>query len=404
MAESKTIQILQILKDISDEEHAVTKAEILEEMKSDGCATTENPATLSSIIEDILRQINPLEHTAENDWKYKIKYRNYDKVDDDNNSILDLQEKKRELNKKKRRKNANIAKINRDLSKLPSKVPPITDLRFIHIFSKEEMDRLIHAIVFSDLISADEKIILIEKICSTASKYYENPLFDRNRSEIRFDSHAIFGRKNKMPAKSSDGTPDIGKNVAKIQQAINNNVKVGFRYNRYDSEGYLVPNDKNYIISPYHIVVYHDMFLLLGRTEDKEDYWHFRIDLMSEISELKDKNGKPMKRGASVRREEWNPEKYMSEHLYMGYDTPRHIKIKIARKNYTVLHNWFGDNFKKLRTPCEEEGYDYVDVVTSPSLIVQWAMQYFDIVEIMDEDIREKIRAALKKSEEKYRK
>ena len=88
----------------------------------------------------------------------------------------------------------------------------------------------------------------------------------------------------------------------------------------------------------------------------------------------------------------------------MGYDTPRHIKIKIARENYTVLHNWFGDNFRKLKTPCDENGYDYVDVVTSPSLIIQWALQYYDIVEIMDEDIREKIRDALKKSEEKYKK
>lgn len=404
MAESKTIQVLQILKEISDEEHAVTKAEILKEMKGTGCATTENPVTLSAIIEDILRQINPLEHTAENDSEYKIKYRNYDKVDDDNNSILDLQEKKRELKKKKRRQNANISRIKKDLSELPAKIPPITDLKFIHLFSKEEMDRLIHAIVFTEFISADEKVELIRKICSTASKYYDNPLFDRNKNEIRFDSRAVFGRKNKIPAESSDVTPDIGKNVAQIQQAINNNVRIGFRYNRYDAEGQLVPNEKNYVTSPFHIVVYHDMFFLLGRTEDKEDYWHFRIDLMSDIKEMTDENGKPLKRESSVRREEWNPAVYMSEHLYMGYDTPRHIKIKIARENYTVLHNWFGDNFRKLKTPCEEEGFDYVDVVTSPSLIVQWAMQYYDIVEIMDEDIREKIRAALKKSEEKYRK
>ncbi|MGN0679429.1 MAG: helix-turn-helix transcriptional regulator [Oscillospiraceae bacterium] len=404
MAESKTIQVLQILKEISDEDHTVTKTEILEAMKKDGCATTENPATLSAIIEDILRQINPKDYTPDKDSEFKIKYRNYDKVYDNNKSILDLQEEKRELKKAKRRQNANMEEINAGLSDLPSKVPPITDLQYIHLFSKEEMDRLISAIAFTDFISADEKVVLIRKIFSTASEYYENPLFDRNRKKLRFDSRAVFGRKNKMPSKSGNDAFDIGKNVGLIQRAINNNARIGFRYNRYNAEGSLVPNEKTYAISPYHIVVYHDMFFLLGKTEDKEDYWHFRIDLMSEICELKDKNGKPMKRLSSVRREEWNPEKYMSEHLYMGYDTPRHIKIKIARENYTVLHNWFGDNFRKLRTPCEEEGYDYVDVVTSPSLIVQWAMQYSDTVEIMDEDIREKIRDFLKKSEEKYKK
>lgn len=404
MAESKTIQVLQILKKISDEEHTVTKAEILNEIKGTGSATTENPATLSAIIEDILRQINPKKYIPDEDSEFKIKYRNYDKVYDNNKSILDLQEEKRELKNARRRKGADKQEKNKELSNLPAKVPPITDLQFIHLFSKEEMDRLIHAIVFTDFISADEKAVLIRKIFSTASKYYDNPLFDRNKKQIRFDSRAVFGRKNKMPAESSNGAPDIGKNVALIQQAINNNVRIGFRYNRYNAEGQLVPNEKNYVISPYHIVVYHDMFFLLGKTEDKEDYWHFRIDLMSDIKELTDENGKPLKRESSVRREKWNPAVYMSEHLYMGYEPPRHIKIKIARENYTVLHNWFGENFRKLKTPCEEEGYDYVDVVTSPSLIVQWAMQYYDIVEIMDEDIREKIRDALKKSEEKYRK
>ena len=96
MAESKTIQVLQILKKISDEEHTVTKAEILKEIKSTGSATTENPATLSAIIEDILRQINPEKYIPDEDSEFKIKYRNYDKVYDNNKSILDLQEEKRE--------------------------------------------------------------------------------------------------------------------------------------------------------------------------------------------------------------------------------------------------------------------------------------------------------------------
>ena len=65
MAENKTIQVLQILKEISDEENSVTKAEILKAMKDTGCSTTENPATLSAVIDDILYQINPLEYADE---------------------------------------------------------------------------------------------------------------------------------------------------------------------------------------------------------------------------------------------------------------------------------------------------------------------------------------------------
>lgn len=72
-----------------------------------------------------------------------------------------------------------------------------------------------------------------------------------------------------------------------------------------------------------------------------------------------------------------------------------------GRINITVLHDWFGDHYRKLRAPCEE-GFDYVDVVTSPAMLVHWAMQYAGVVEIMDEEIREKIRDEIKKLEEKY--
>ena len=36
------------------------------------------------------------------------------------------------------------------------------------------------------------------------------------------------------------------------------------------------------------------------------------------------------------------------------------------------------------------DGYEVVDVTTSPSMIVHWAMQYGDKVEILDEEVREK--------------
>lgn len=85
----------------------------------------------------------------------------------------------------------------------------------------------------------------------------------------------------------------------------------------------------------------------------------------------------------------------------MGYDEPRRIGIKIPQDQYTVLHDWFGDHYRKRRTSCGE-GFDFVDVVTSPAMIVHWAMQYAGVVEIMDEEIRERIRDEIKKLEEKY--
>ena len=50
-----------------------------------------------------------------------------------------------------------------------------------------------------------------------------------------------------------------------------------------------------------------------------------------------------------------------------------------------------------------KEGYDIVEVKTSPAMIVHWAMQYAGRVEIMDSDIRKRIREEIKSIADKYK-
>lgn len=92
----------------------------------------------------------------------------------------------------------------------------------------------------------------------------------------------------------------------------------------------------------------------------------------------------------------------------MAYDEPREIQIKLRSDNYTILHDWFGNHYEKIDSAIEtdEDGckvqYDTVKVKTSPSMIVHWAMQYAGAVEILDEEIRERIRDEIKKMQKKY--
>ena len=104
----------------------------------------------------------------------------------------------------------------------------------------------------------------------------------------------------------------------------------------------------------------------------------------------------------------WDPEKYMSEHLNMAYDEPQDIRIKIRDTDYTIIHDWFGDHYEKVDevTRADDDGneihYDIVKVRTSPSMIVHWAMQYGNRVEIMDEEIRKSICNGIKELEKMY--
>ncbi len=403
MAGSKAVQVLEVLKKISDESHAVTQAELLEAMRETGDAATDIPAVLSHTVDEILRQINPVEYTKENEAQYRIKYRGY------RENLLDVKEEIKELKKEARRKGADRRKIEERRSVLPAKAPSITDLRYIHDFTDEEMDQMIRIISFSDCISVEEKTNLIGKITDTASIHYETPFYDRKKRKLKFNLRGIFARTYRTPEREAkEKGADSGRQVSFIQKAINDGVRIGFRFNDYDADKNLVPRKLEYELNPYHIVVYHDMYYLIGNRPGMENLSHYRIDLISEIRVLTDDMGEHVKRTPMAKLEgvremggTWNPVKYMSEHLYMGYDKPKHIRIKIPKDQYTVLHDWFGDHYRKLRVPCEE-GFDYVDIVTSPAMIVHWAMQYAGIVEIMDEEIREKIRGEIGRLQEKY--
>lgn len=383
--ERRAIQILDILKEISDETHPVKQSEILQAMKDTGDATTENAGTLSKSIDEILLQINPLEYSAEpdNDNEYRIKYKGY---------------KENLVSKKQDIKDGIIE---------AKKAPSITDLFYVHELSNTDLDKIIQAVCFSNTLDSDSKAELIKKLVNISSGYYRTPYYSKERKELTFNPKGIY---NRLQGKGADENKLLGENIAKIQTAINEGIRISFIFNEYDETGHFKER-YSHIISPYYIVVYHDMYYLIGGKEGKKSAAHFRIDLMTKVNFATDEKGENIKIEAMSHfknlpvRNQWNPEKYMSEHLYMAYDEPCRIHIKIPNDMYTVIHDWFGMYYRKCNTECEkgEKGYDIVEVISSPDMIVHWAMQYAGAVEIMDEDIRKKIRIELSDASKKYR-
>jgi len=437
VAEKRTIQVLDVLKKISDENHPVTQAKLLEAMRDTGEATTENAATLSATIDRILRQVNPAAYWEEdgesNDAEYRIKYKGYDDPEQD---PLDLKEEIAELKRARRRKGSNVRAIDRRIASL-GKAPSITELCYVHDFSDRELDQLIRLISFSDMLTPEDKENLIRKLLKTASQYFTTPFYDTARRKLKFHPKGIFSRNFVMPdADKLSGTMDemstqaltgdsvrvsLGQNISAIQHAINEGVQIRFSFCVYTAEKKLIPRkisgksaekrlekNREYRISPYYIVVYHDMYYLIGNVLGKDGLSHYRIDLMADIEFCLDPAGKPVKRTSLSKIKElgqtggqWDPVRYMSEHLYMGYDTPRKIRLKIPQDQYTVLHDWFGDRFRKVHAPCEE-GFDQVEVTAPPSMMVHWALQYAGTVEVLDEEVREMIWDEIKQLHRKY--
>ena len=376
-AERRTLQVLDILKMLTDEKNVISKDELSNMLKLyriakyDNGTPVESPNTITSTLENILMEFDPLEYSEDKDKEYRIKYEGY---------------KEDRLNKK----------VNKAYS---GKAPDITRLSYVHTFTDAQLDFLIGLVCFSDMLSSDEKTELIGKLVGTASVYFRTPFWDGEK--MKFDPKAVHGRFSTRKMKERAA---FAENIKTIQFAVNNLGQIRFRFNRYTDDKKMIPSsDYIHTLSPYHLVVYHDNYYCIGLKADDKRIWHYRVDLMSDIELVKDEDGKiiPIEvsgfEGLPILNANWDPEKYMSEHLNMAYDEPQDIRIKIKNTDYTIIHDWFGDHYEKVEETIgtDETGhevrYDIVKVRTSASMIVHWALQYGEKVEIMDEEIRNKL-------------
>ena len=85
------------------------------------------------------------------------------------------------------------------------------------------------------------------------------------------------------------------------------------------------------------------------------------------------------------------------------FDTKPYDKIyfDMLKEDYQIEIDYFESKLGK-KTALMAKGYDVVIVKTSPTMIVHWAMQYGMAVEILDEEIRKKIREEIVGMAEKY--
>lgn len=394
-AERRAIQVLDVLKLMTDEDHSLTRDQLREllslyrKVKYANDTSLESSNTFNKAMAEILLEINPKRHTDDNDSEYRVKYEGYEE-----DHLI------------------NKVKIKKDNANKVELAPVINGLRYVHDFDNETLDKLIQLVSFSDMFSNEEKSELIGKLVATASVYYKTPFADGD--VLRLNPTAIHGR---FSQRNGADRKQLSENMKIIQYAINNLAQIKFKFNRYTSDHELVPKyERMNVLSPYHMVVYHDNYYVIGLNQawgDKK-VLHYRVDLMSDIEIIKDDEGKVIHievcdfEGLPISNAYWDPEKYMSEHMNMAFDEPRDIKIRIKEDKFTLIHDWFGDHYQKIGSITETDSngniinYDIVVVRTSPFMIVHWAMQYGTVVEIMDEEIREEIKKELEKMHGKY--
>jgi hypothetical protein len=234
---------------------------------------------------------------------------------------LDLKEEK---NKEKKAEGKTKKKID--------KMPSITELRYVHDFTHDELDTLIEGVYFSKKLNDEKRDYLIKKIGNLSSGKYKSDHFDL-KGKLKNNIDGIQENTNISKV-------EFKRNIDTIQQAIKENSKISFYINGYNYEKKLETikddggKDKEYVVSPYHMVAYNGKYYLIANTDFYDNVSIYRMDLMTSLS-IKGKNSeigkekiprKPV-RDVNGLTEAWNASDFMSAHLNMFYDKPETIHL-----------------------------------------------------------------------------
>lgn len=403
----RALDILKILKEEtdseSDSENAMSLGELREKLKEK--EDNGNAKTVSSAVDRVLMAVNPEYYDEDLKNEYKVIFEGYEEDPIRiRTAIRNLKQKKAAYRRKMKKEKPEISdeelkegmpKLDLELDEsdednvdqsekydaLLKRMPPVTNLRYVHDFSFDELDTIINALYFSKTVNEEERDRLIYKLAKLSSKRYQKKWFSENNNRPVIKN--IFqGIVNNNDASRTE----LKKNIALIQSAIDEKVKIQFIMNVYNAERELVPSkidDSGKTIwskvTPYHILIYNDKYYMLANCKPYSNVSVWRIDLMSDVK-LLEEEGRP-KREIKGMSDTWNGQEYMEKHLHMSYDAPTNVRLKVSNEYYTMMVDWFGNNFVKRRE--FDEKYDVVTVTCSEQAMINWAMQYSDVVEVL---------------------
>lgn len=302
-----------------------------------------------------------------------------------------------------------LEKEESDVETLKSKMR-IRGLYYNPIFTYEEINYIIEAILSSKTIDSATADILIKKIEENlTSKYYKK-------------NHKAICRIKEIP---NENQKILRENLLTIQKAIERNVQISFIYNQYNRDKVLVPKSNNReTVSPYYVVDNEGKYFLIACKEVVENLVKirkltvWRVGLLSQVeipllNEKYQSSGIPSIDKSKVENFTQDLSILFSDfHENVTLDKPTKIQLKINNKNsstdsknidYTFLYDRFKNEFKYLYTEKLPPYKDVVEVKCSPYVMVDLALQYSDKVEVVEpEFVREMIVDTIKELTKKY--
>lgn len=236
----------------------------------------------------------------------------------------------------------------------------LSDFYLNRDFSDGELKLLIDSLMFSKYIPYAICMELVEKLEGLSNIYF--------RSRVKH----IRNLPENQPSNS-----ELFMTIETLDKAISRGLQVSFTYNSYDIDKKLHPRKnsegevRNYIINPYQIVATNGRYYLICNYDKYDSVSHYRLDRITNIK-LLDTPAKPQRKVKGIENGLDLP-KHLAEHLYMF--AGESIPVKFIAKRYIVTDviDWFGKDIKFSDATDDEVT---VTVKVNPIAMKMWALKY----------------------------
>lgn len=199
-----------------------------------------------------------------------------------------------------------------------------SDFYLAREFTDSELRLLIDSLLFNRYLP--------ERQCKEMIKKIENLSNEHFKSRVKH----IQNLPDNMPRNNQ-----VFFTLEMLDEAISKGRKVEFTYNEYGTDKKLHPRKSEpYVINPYQMVAVNDKYYLICNVDKYDNVANFRVDRITDIKISKDKvKSKKLVKGLE---NGLNLPKHMAEHIYMfGGDS---IRVMFRTKKYLLseLFDWFG--------------------------------------------------------------
>lgn len=311
------INILDILKRYTDENHRLSQKDIVDILKTEYNMTVDRKAVKRNLINLM-------------DFGYEIEYSESVRMTP-NSKTGELEE-----------------------------TYVLSDFYLVRDFTDSELRLLMDSLLFSKHLPYHQCRELIGKLEGLSNQYFKSRTnYIRTIPDLSLHPQQLFY------------TIDV------LDEAIRKGKKVAFTYNEYGTDKKLHPrkdsngNTRVYIVNPYQIAATNGRYYLICNYDKYDNISNYRMDRITNIQILDE----PMKPAKLVKGLEhgFDLPKHMAEHLYMFGGESGVVTFRAQKYILNDIMDWFGGDVVFFDETQESVS---VRVYVNLAAMRRWALQY----------------------------